>query len=128
MMDLKDFVRESLVQIAIGVSEANTALAGTGAVVNPVNVQAYSKDAKAYGRLNNQFDEKDALVELVEFDVAVTSETGTQTGGGIKISVASIGIGTEGKSTGSQSNISRIRFNIPMVYPASRGGQGNAGT
>ncbi len=121
-MDLKEFVRESLVQIATGISEANTALAGTGAVVNPHNVQAYSNDAKAYGRLNSAFDDKDALVELVEFDVAVTSESGTETGGGLKISVATIGIGTEGKSSGSQSNVSRIAFKVPMAYPSSKGG------
>lgn len=121
-MDLKDFVRESLVQIAQGISEANTALAGTSAVVNPHNVQAYSTDAKAYGRLNNAFNEKDALVELVEFDVAVTTEAGTQTGGGIRIAVASIGIGTEGKSTGSQSRESRIKFKIPMAYPSAKAG------
>ena len=34
-MDLKDFVRESLVQIANGISEANAALEGTSAAVNP---------------------------------------------------------------------------------------------
>lgn len=119
-MDLKDFIRESLVQIANGISEANTALAGTTATVNPCNVQAYSTEAKAYGRLNDSFSEKDSLVELVEFDVAVTTESGTQTGGGLKISVASIGIGAEGKSTGSQSRESRIKFRIPMVYPSPK--------
>lgn len=122
-MDLKDFVRESLVQIATGISEANEALAGTTAVVNPFNVQAYSTEAKAYGRLNDAFNAKDALVELVDFDVAVTTESGTQTGGGIKISVASIGIGAEGKSTGAQSRESRIRFKIPMVYPSTKAGK-----
>ena len=119
-MDLKDFVRESLVQIATGIAEANTALAGTTATVNPCNVQAYSTEAKAYGRLNDAFNEKDSLVELVEFDVAVTTESGTQTGGGLKISVASIGVGAEGKSTGSQSRESRIKFRIPMVYPSTK--------
>ena len=117
-MDLKDFIRESLVQIANGISEANIHLVGTSAVVNPSNVQAYSTEAKAYGRINEAFSAKEALVELVEFDVAVTTESGTQTGGGIKISVASIGVGAEGKSTGSQSRESRIKFQIPMIYPS----------
>jgi hypothetical protein len=117
-LDLKDFIRESLVQIANGISEANIQLVGTSAVVNPSNVQAYSAEAKAYGRINEAFSAKEALVELVEFDVAVTTESGTQTGGGIKISVASIGVGAEGKSTGSQSRESRIKFKIPMIYPS----------
>lgn len=116
-MKLKDFVRESLVQIATGIDEANKALQGTSAVVNPANIQAFSTEAKAYGRVNKAFTEKDSLVELIQFDVAVTTEAGTQTGGGIKISIASVGVGTEGKSTGSQSRESRIKFSIPMIYP-----------
>ena len=122
-MDLKEFVRESLVQISNAIIEANVELEGTSAVVNPYNVVTFGGDQKAYGRLNDAYKEKDAIVEVVEFDVAVTTESGTQTGGGIKISVASIGIGAEGKSTGAQSHESRIKFKVPMVYPRVQGGR-----
>lgn len=122
-MDLKDFVKESLVQISNAIVEANAALGATNAVVNPFNVATFSGDQKAYGRLNDAYNEKEAVVEVVEFDVGVTTESGTQKGGGIKISVASIGIGAEGKSTGAQSNESRIKFKVPMVYPCVKGGR-----
>lgn len=121
-MDLKEFVRESLVQISGAIVEANAALVGTDAVVNPFNVAIFSGDQKAYGRLNHAYKENDAIVEVVEFDIAVTTESGTQKGGGLKISVASIGVGAEGKSTGAESHASRIKFKVPMVYPSAKGG------
>ncbi len=119
-MDLKEFISVSLSQIAEGIIDANDKLKDKGAFVNPNAVQAYSNDAKAFGRLNADFKDHLQLVELVSFDVAVQVESGAQTGGGLKISIASIGVGAEGSSSESHSSDSRIRFQIPMVYPQSK--------
>ncbi|MEC9407385.1 MAG: hypothetical protein VX549_08920 [Pseudomonadota bacterium] len=116
-MELKEFIRESLVQIARGIEESNSQLADSKASVNPPSVKVYSKEAKAYGRVSTQMVDSAALVEFVEFDVAVTADSGSETGGGLKVSIASIGAGAEGKSSTSQSSASRIKFGIPMVYP-----------
>lgn len=118
-MELKSFIKETLVQVAHGIIEANEELKDTDAHVNPNSVQAYSNEAKAYGRINKDFKESLPLVELIEFDVAVQADSGTKTGGGIKISIASIGIGSEGSSEKSTAHDSRIKFSIPMVYPHS---------
>jgi hypothetical protein len=119
-MDLQEFIKESLVQISKGIIEANEALADTDAVVNPTGVQAYSTEAKAYGRVDERFKDKDSIVHLVKFDVALHAEAGTETGGGLKLSIASIGVGAEGKSSDSEKSESRIQFDIPMVYPNSK--------
>ena len=119
-MDLKEFVSASLSQIAEGIIDANDKLKDKGAYVNPNGVQAYSNDAKAYGRLNADFKDHLPLVELVNFDVAVQVESGSQAGGGLKISIASIGVGAEGSSSESHSSASRIRFRVPMVYPQAK--------
>ena len=116
-MELKEFITESLVQIAEGIDDANAKLKGSEAFVNPNSVQAYSKEAKAYGRVNTNFKEDLPLVELIEFDVAIQAESGEKTGGGLKISIASIGLGAEGSTSDSHSSQSRIKFSIPMVYP-----------
>lgn len=118
-MDLKEFIRESLVQIARGIQEANNALKDTDAIVNPNGIQAYSTEAKAYGRIDPRFQDKDSLVHLVSFDVALHAETGTETGAGLKLSIASIGIGANGKTNDTESTESRIRFEIPVKYPSS---------
>ncbi|WP_028486520.1 hypothetical protein [Thiomicrorhabdus chilensis] len=116
-MELKEFITESLVQIAEGIDEANSKLGSSEAFVNPNAVQAYSKEAKAYGRVSENYKEDLPLVELIEFDVAIQAESGEKTGGGLKISIASIGLDANGSTTDSHSSESRIKFNIPMVYP-----------
>jgi hypothetical protein len=119
-MDLKDFIRESLVQIVGGIQEANDALKNTDAIVNPNGIVAYSTGAKAFGRIGKQLQERGSLVHLVSFDVALLAETEKQTGGGLKISIASIGVGADGNKNESRSTESRIKFEIPVKYPTSR--------
>jgi hypothetical protein len=119
-MELKEFITESLVQIADGISEANLKLKDSDACINPNAVQVYSTNAKAYGRVHKDFEAGLPIVELVDFDVSVQAEAGTQTGGGVKITIATIGLGIDGKNTDSHSSDSRIRFKIPMVYPQEK--------
>ncbi|MGL6159485.1 hypothetical protein [Microbulbifer sp.] len=116
-MDLKEFIRESLVQISEGIIEANEQLKDTTAIANPHGIQAYSNEAKAYGRINETFQQKEQLVQLVDFDVALHADSGSEAGGGLKLSIASIGVDGGKKSTESSSSESRIKFSIPMVYP-----------
>lgn len=116
-MDLKEFIRESLVQISTGIGEANESLKHTDALVNPGGVKAYSKEAKAYGRIDPAFENKQDLVHLITFDVALHVESGAESGGGLKIAIASIGVGADGKKRKAESTESRIRFEIPMKYP-----------
>ena len=118
-MDLREFIRESLVQISLGIQEANKALKDTDSVVNPSSVQTNSMEAKAYGRIDERVKDKGSLVHLIAFDVALHAESGTETGAGLKLSIASIGIGANGKTNDSESTESRIRFEIPMKYPSS---------
>lgn len=46
-MDLKEFIKESLVQISTCINELNAALGNTGASLNPKGIKAYSTEAKA---------------------------------------------------------------------------------
>jgi hypothetical protein len=49
-MDLKDFITNSLCQIAEGIIEANARLKDTDAIINPTRMQTNSNNAQAYGR------------------------------------------------------------------------------
>ena len=52
-MQLDEFIKASLVQIANGVSEAGKELEGTGALVNPRNVAASGKETfNIYGYIS----------------------------------------------------------------------------
>jgi hypothetical protein len=76
-MDLKDFVKESIVQISKGIEEANTELADSEAMVNPIYVSLNSNDAQGYGRTKKRDDSgfknpDSKLLQKVDFDVAVS--------------------------------------------------------
>ena len=119
-MDLKDFVKESLVQISKGISEANEELEATGAMINPLNVIINTDKSQAYGRTGKpayDVNGTSRVVEKVDFDVAVVAEAGAQTKAGIKLSIASIGLGADGQSNTKDKSESRIKFTIPVIFP-----------
>lgn len=98
-MELKDFIRETIVQIAQGIEEANTELKDSGAIVNPRNVSVdYSGKAKHYGVLSDSGAEDEFLpsVQAIEFDVAVHATEGSEKSAKAGISVGSVGIGGAG--------------------------------
>lgn len=118
-MDLKEFIKESIVQIAQGIEEANKELEESPAMVNPIHVVANSDSAQAYARTRKASHDNPGtrIVEKVDFDVAVVAETGEGGEIGAKLSIASIGIGAKGETTSMNKSESRIKFSIPMVYP-----------
>ena len=120
-MELKDFVKESIVQIVKGIEEANNELSDSDAMVNPFYMQAHSDAAQSYGRTkvrDTDYTNHDSkIIEKVNFDVAIVVEAGKQGSGGAKLSIASISIGGNAKIESSNKSESRIKFSIPVVYP-----------
>ncbi len=120
-MDLSEFVKETVVQIARGIEAANSELSSMDAMINPLNVNAYSANTQAYARTScitaAEAPEGSRVVEKVTFDVAVTvQESDTKEGGG-KLSIASFGLRADAKSESSNQTESRVGFSIPIVYP-----------
>ena len=105
-MDLATFIKESLVQIAKGIEEANSSLQGTTASVNPRKIVPSPRgDTKFYGYLSEKPDTSHMrVVQEIEFDVAVHVTEGTETKGGIGIMVGAIGLGSQGKSAEASSS------------------------
>jgi len=118
-MDLKDFVKETLIQISQGIEEANKELEGSDAMVNPLHITGHSENAQTYGRTRPPSTSKPGTrtVQPVNFDVAVVAEAGEKGEAGAKLSIASIGIGAKGSIESTNRSESRISFVIPVVYP-----------
>lgn len=121
-MELKDFISQTLVQIAEGISEANEQLKSSDAIVNPPNVlisNGSGSDRLTYGRIKvaDDYESDSKQVQKIDFDVSVTATQGTETKGGIKIGISSIGLGSEGKSGNERQASNRIKFVVPMVLP-----------
>src|SRR6266568_4144996 len=96
-MDLKDFVKTTLMEIVEGVHEARVAImahdaAGEGAEVAPF---VYGDTAGGWLRLPANHPGGEGPATLVQFDVAVTvvetSEAKAQ--GGVKLAILSVGAG-----------------------------------
>ena len=123
-MDLKTFVKESLVEIAKGVADAEESLSDTSAIVNPRSVYVNEKESiRVYGYLNvnepGNKSNKKPVVQLIEFDVSVFAEEESDKGGGLRIGVMSVGIEAKGGTTEAKRSESRIAFQVPMALPTS---------
>lgn len=119
-MQLQEFVTESLLQIANGVSEAQRKIVGN-AQINPrlpdhANVSSghFTKIPKDMILLRDG-----EVVTMVQFDVAVTTTEGTGTKGGIGVVSGILNLGSSGQSDRSNSAVTRLQFAVPMVLPGS---------
>lgn len=110
-MELKEFVTETLVQIAEGIEEAQRRLkaSGSDARVNPYMTKDDSGKWVTGGRREN--------VETVEFDVAILANEDTETKAGVGLTVASLlKLGAGGSSSQSSGTESRIKFKVPASF------------
>lgn len=107
LTEIKDFVRETLVQIISGVVEAQIS-------------ESVKQTTAAIAPAGQGVQDEELLNRLVEFDVAVTTESGSETKGGIGVFVGPMGLGSKGRSDSSKALINRIRFSVPIYLPAQR--------
>lgn len=109
-MDLKTFIAESLTQIAEGIKEAQKS--DSGAIFSPpIKFKA--------GVLEIAYGLQDLQPQMVAFDVAVTVTEAGGKKGGFNVTVASVfGLGGEVGSSSENAATSRLRFEIPVVWPA----------
>ena len=110
MMNLQEFITETLKQIIDGVSDAQIHAKTKQAYINaPLNVQGPNLSNIDRHYLPNQ--------QMIEFDIAVTTTD-------LKIFKVvwgyclKLGIGYQGKKGSTDSEISRIKFSILIVLPS----------
>jgi hypothetical protein len=113
-MELKDFIRETLAQIAAGVEAAQTEVRDSGGFVNPAHRAGKQESDKShFGSLTLGQN-----IFLVDFDVTVTVVDATETEGKAKLNVAGfLNLGTGGQSNTSSTETNRISFKVPLVMP-----------
>jgi len=107
-MELKEFVAETLIAIHDGIANAITKLSEAGG--RGTIVPCWIDDEEGWK----------ANVEKVEFDIAVTTSDktgGTIKGGGKIYLVANIG--GEAAKSHEKSFANKVKFSIPMVFPAT---------
>ncbi|MBJ7575469.1 hypothetical protein [Luteimonas sp. MC1828] len=116
-MDLKDFVSQTLVQIATGVKDAQAQVKDLGGTVNP----SLNSGHELAGKLGFLYTRDSSMAPVVQFDVALTVAEGSGTKGGIGVFAGAVNLGSSGQSQSEQSSVSRVKFAVPLTLPAHRG-------
>lgn len=117
MITLKDFVRDSLAQIADAAKEFGDSREDEASPYPSVRGAVDEKMWSNHGLLFLGFgDEVGArYASIVDFDVAVTAQDtdSTQAGGGIRV-VSVFSAGGEMQTQSTNASVSRIRFKLPL--------------
>jgi hypothetical protein len=116
-MELKDFISQSLVQIVEAVEDAQKKIATSGATVNPPMKRIFPGGSQTHPAFGWPASGGPNPVMLIEFDVAVTAESGKHTKGGIGVVGGVFALGSQGASDATNSSISRIRLRVPLLLP-----------
>lgn len=116
-MELKEFIKKSIVQVTEAIIESNDELREKDAVVNPGKIQVNSEESQAYGRASQLAKHHTRIVQKLDFDIAVTVQDEQQAGAGAKISVMSLTLGADGGVNYTNKSESRIKFAVPIMYP-----------
>jgi hypothetical protein len=113
-MNLRDFVAGTLREILDGVTDAQAG--GHRELINP-HAHYLADDApKTHFVTRHQ-----SLVQMVEFDVAITVESTTEKSGGAGVKIFSVvEVGGGGSDAERSSNVSRIKFSVPVTFPRAK--------
>lgn len=114
-MNLREFIKEALVDIVSGVADARTEVIQHEALIGSDPAFGHVREAKI---LTDKFDR---TITMVEFDIALTQADSKDSKAGIGVFLASVGVGAQGASHGETSSLSRIKFSVPVVLPGCKG-------
>lgn len=115
-MDLKDFITETLSQIAKGVGNAQNEYQQLGGVVNPSGLQQIVGDIP-YGKATALHGSAILLCN-VQFEVSLTNDTKNNSSGGIGVLFGAVSIGGKTGNENSQISLTKVKFNIPVKLPS----------
>ncbi len=121
MIDLKDFVKETMTQITEALTEYAVENVESGANPNPHIKRANADNAQYLcGTYNDKLNRYETVMPI-EFDVAVTAQEASSKDGkaGIKVWGVTAGGGISAEST--NSSVSRISFKVPLQLPNTNG-------
>jgi hypothetical protein len=108
MMKLDEFITETIISIVKGVNDSKDRAKEMGAIVNPRILGGF------FGK--KHVDSNGYVIETVEFDIALTTNEGTQTKGGIGVFVGPVGVGSQGASNNQNTTVNRIQFSTQVMF------------
>ena len=114
-MELKQFIKETIIQITDGILEAQTALKGKDVIVNPG--ATFGKSGDLWIGKEQERGPVLRRVQEVEMQVGLTTTEETAGDGHVKIGIGvlSANVGLEDK--GHEKTENYVKFCIPVSFP-----------
>jgi len=109
-MELKEFIRETLVQITNGVIEAQEIIKDTGCYINPEGFHTGEQVRSGY-------DKEYRHVQKVKMSIAINVIENSEKKAGLGVVSAIISAGVASKTNDTNSVTNRIEFDIPLSLP-----------
>lgn len=110
-MELKDFVRETLVQITEGVKEAQDLCKEKGGLVNPM------LQVRTCNNVKYRHDDSDYPATEVRFNVGLTEISTDGNKSGIGVFLGKISLGKEREKGNEMQSVTSIDFSVTVVFP-----------
>lgn len=110
-MELKEFIKFTLLDIAEGIRSAQEEGLKFGAIINP-------RLSKTEVNNNVSIKNKRYTVQNIEFEIGLTVIEGSEKKSGIGVSLGNVELGRNSKKEGNNTSVNNIKFNIPMVIQA----------
>jgi hypothetical protein len=116
VIELQEFVSQTLVQIIKGVRQAQIEIGGTGGEISPTIDNLNSNNTNLIGwKKSGIFVE--SVISPAEFDLALTTTIGDGTKAGIGVFSGLFGAGMQSEMSNSNVQLSRIKFSVPIMLP-----------
>lgn len=106
-MELKEFVKETILQITDGVLEASSICKEKGVMVNPL----------MKGGEGMAFTQTNDTASIIKFKVILCKSDDTSTQNGIGVFLANFGVGTTEKGCLQNSSMTSLEFSLPVEFP-----------
>ncbi len=116
MLELKEFIFQSLSQIIDGVIQAQAYAKDKNAYINPVGLVRV--EANHYLMTNYEAArQQEPIAEFIEFDMAVTASESRDAKAGVGVFAAAVGLGAQTRIEDANKELSRIKFSVPVIFP-----------
>lgn len=110
-MELREFVRETLVQITDGVKEAQDLCKDKGGLVNPM-LQVKTCNSAKY-----RHNDSDYPATEVKFNVGLTETSVDGNKTGIGVFLGKISLGKEREKGNEMQAVTGVEFSVTVVFP-----------
>lgn len=116
-MELKEFISQTIREIAEGVQAASEQCSDLGVIVNPAVTLGENGDFFVPKENVKEHINVERRVQQIHMDVLVSVTETTTLDSQVKASIKVLGANVNGKSEGNTLNSNRVSFDIPVCLP-----------